>query len=119
MYCPSAIADSNFCSRDNSFSLLTLVASSSKTVPNSSESRVSKNCGHRYCNLRVAMVAEWSRYRIMPGLVTSSSKVPLKTRRVGQRCTLKLSRDETSSRWYGVVVRREGRSASSGVIHFT
>ncbi|GFU09546.1 uncharacterized protein TNCV_4091011 [Trichonephila clavipes] len=39
-------------------------------------------------------------------LVTSSSPVPLKTRRVGQRCTLNLSRAETSSRWCGVVVRR-------------
>ncbi|GFU56403.1 hypothetical protein TNCV_2609251 [Trichonephila clavipes] len=29
----------------------------------------------------------------------SSSPVPLKTRRVGQRCTLNLSRAETSSRW--------------------
>ncbi|GFY35563.1 uncharacterized protein TNCV_196631 [Trichonephila clavipes] len=38
--------------------------------------------------------------------VMSSSPVPLKTRRVGQRCTLNLSRAETSSRWCGVVVRR-------------
>ncbi|GFV04991.1 hypothetical protein TNCV_1347391 [Trichonephila clavipes] len=30
----------------------------------------------------------------------SSSPVPLKTRRVGQRCTLNLSRAETSSRWF-------------------
>ncbi|GFY28257.1 uncharacterized protein TNCV_4395911 [Trichonephila clavipes] len=50
-------------------------------------------------------------------LVTSSSPVPLKTRRVGQRCTLNLSRAETSSRWCGVVVRRGG--ASSGVVHVT
>ncbi|GFT83685.1 hypothetical protein TNCV_2826121 [Trichonephila clavipes] len=35
----------------------------------------------------------------MACLVTSSSPVPLKTRRVGQRCTLNLSRAETSSRW--------------------
>ncbi|GFV37218.1 hypothetical protein TNCV_1056221 [Trichonephila clavipes] len=34
----------------------------------------------------------------------SSSPVPIKTRRVGQRCTLNLSRAETSSRWCGVVV---------------
>ncbi|GFT55044.1 uncharacterized protein TNCV_2325521 [Trichonephila clavipes] len=39
--------------------------------------------------------------------VMSSSPVPLKTRRVGQRCTLNLSRAETSSRWCGVVVRCE------------
>ncbi|GFU70827.1 uncharacterized protein TNCV_3667941 [Trichonephila clavipes] len=33
--------------------------------------------------------------------VMSSIPVPLKTRRVGQRCTLNLSRAETSSRWCG------------------
>ncbi|GFX34045.1 DDE_3 domain-containing protein [Trichonephila clavipes] len=37
-----------------------------------------------------------------------SSPVPLKTRRVGQRCTLNPSRAETSSRWCGVGVRRGG-----------
>ncbi|GFU80003.1 uncharacterized protein TNCV_578831 [Trichonephila clavipes] len=57
---------------------------------------------------RVAAVAEWYRHRIVAGFVTSSSPVPLKTRRVGQRCTLNLSRAETSSRWCGVVVRRGG-----------
>ncbi|GFT70335.1 uncharacterized protein TNCV_2657941 [Trichonephila clavipes] len=56
----------------------------------------------------VAAVAEWYRHRIVAGFVTSSSPVPLKTRRVGQRCTLNLSRAETSSRWCGVVVRRGG-----------
>ncbi|GFV83030.1 uncharacterized protein TNCV_1180441 [Trichonephila clavipes] len=66
---------------------------------------------------RVAVVAEWYRYRIVACLVTSSSPVPLKTRRVGQRCTLNLSRAEISSRWSGVVVRRGG--ASSGVVHVT
>ncbi|GFV54416.1 uncharacterized protein TNCV_57671 [Trichonephila clavipes] len=60
-----------------------------------------------------AAVAEWYRYRIVTGFVTSSSPVPLKTRRVGQRCTLNLSRAETSSRWCGVVVRRRG------VVHVT
>ncbi|GFU98560.1 uncharacterized protein TNCV_3653911 [Trichonephila clavipes] len=64
-----------------------------------------------------AAVAEWYRFRIVACLVTSSSPVPLKTRRVGQRCTLNLSRAETSSRWCGVVVRRGG--ASSGVVHVT
>ncbi|GFW91765.1 uncharacterized protein F54H12.2 [Trichonephila clavipes] len=54
-------------------------------------------------NDRVAAVAEWYRYRIVACLFTSSSPVPLKTRRVGQRCTLNLSRAETSSRWCGVV----------------
>ncbi|GFV81822.1 integrase catalytic domain-containing protein [Trichonephila clavipes] len=65
----------------------------------------------------VAAVAEWYRYRTVACLVTSSSPVPLKIRRVGQRCTLNLSRAETSSRWCGVVVRRGG--ASSGVVHVT
>ncbi|GFU89107.1 uncharacterized protein TNCV_2895551 [Trichonephila clavipes] len=64
-----------------------------------------------------AAVAEWYRHRIVAGFVTSSGPVPLKTRRVGQRCTLNLSRAETSSRWCGVVVRRGG--ASSGVVHVT
>ncbi|GFW20687.1 uncharacterized protein TNCV_1049101 [Trichonephila clavipes] len=54
----------------------------------------------------VAAVADWYRHRIVAGFVTSSSPVPLKTRRVGQRCTLNLSRAEMSSRWCGVVVRR-------------
>ncbi|GFX32954.1 uncharacterized protein TNCV_2136091 [Trichonephila clavipes] len=38
--------------------------------------------------------------------VSSSSPVPQKIRRVGQRCTLNLPRAEISSRWCGVVVRR-------------
>ncbi|PRD37704.1 UNVERIFIED_CONTAM: hypothetical protein NCL1_05223 [Trichonephila clavipes] len=65
----------------------------------------------------VAAVAEWYRYRTVACHVTSSSPVPLKTGRVGQRCTLNLSRAETSSRWCGVVIRRGG--ASSGVVHVT
>ncbi|GFU09276.1 uncharacterized protein TNCV_2421581 [Trichonephila clavipes] len=66
---------------------------------------------------QVAAVAEWYRYRTVACFVTGSSPVPLKTRRVGQRCTLNLSRAETSSRWCGVVVRRGG--ASSCVTHVT
>ncbi|GFV93240.1 uncharacterized protein TNCV_386041 [Trichonephila clavipes] len=65
----------------------------------------------------VAAVAEWYRHRIVAGFVTSSRPVPLKTRRVEQRCTLNLSRTEMSSRWCGVVVRRGG--ASSSVVHVT
>ncbi|GFV40565.1 uncharacterized protein TNCV_1984071 [Trichonephila clavipes] len=38
--------------------------------------------------------------------VTSSSRAPLKTRRVGERCTLNLLRAQTSSCWNGVVVKR-------------
>ncbi|GFV50725.1 hypothetical protein TNCV_2213861 [Trichonephila clavipes] len=72
------------------------------------------------CSLGVVWVA---RYRTGGGrgsrvvkvsdrgwFVTSSSPVPLKTRRVGERCTLHLSRAETSSRWCGEVVRRGGAS---------
>ncbi|GFX86349.1 uncharacterized protein TNCV_2562311 [Trichonephila clavipes] len=65
----------------------------------------------------MAAVAEWYRYRIVACLVTSSSQVPQKTLRVEQRCTLNLSRAETSSRWCGVVVTRSG--ASLGVVHVT
>ncbi|GFX85810.1 uncharacterized protein TNCV_2472121 [Trichonephila clavipes] len=68
-------------------------------------------------SILTAAVAEWYRYRTVACFVTGSSPVPLKTRRVGQRCTLNLSRAETSSRWCGVVVRRGG--ASSGVVHVT
>ncbi|GFY24673.1 uncharacterized protein TNCV_1017191 [Trichonephila clavipes] len=72
---------------------------------------------HQLYQRRKAAVAEWYRHRIVAGFVTSSSPVPLKTRHVGQRCTLNPSRAETSFRWCGVVVRRGG--ASSGVIHVT
>ncbi|GFY30220.1 hypothetical protein TNCV_3091271 [Trichonephila clavipes] len=50
-------------------------------------------------------------------LVTSSSPVPLKNRRVGERCTLNLSRTQMSSRWCAVVVRKGG--TSSGVVLVT
>ncbi|GFT05660.1 tigger transposable element-derived protein 4 [Trichonephila clavipes] len=73
-----------------------------------------KNC---FQDKSVATVAEWYRYRIVACLVTSLSPVPLKTHRVGQRCTLNLSKAETSSRWCGVVVRRGG--ASLDVVHIT
>ncbi|GFU64732.1 hypothetical protein TNCV_876551 [Trichonephila clavipes] len=55
----------------------------------------------------MAAVAEWFRYRIVAGLITSSSPVPLKTRRVWERYTLNLPRAQTSSRWCGKIVRRE------------
>ncbi|GFX19040.1 uncharacterized protein TNCV_323441 [Trichonephila clavipes] len=58
-------------------------------------------------NIDVGKLKE-PRYRIVTCLVTSSSPVPQKNRRVGQRCTLNLSRAETSSSWCGVVVRRGG-----------
>ncbi|GFU09662.1 transposon Ty3-G Gag-Pol polyprotein [Trichonephila clavipes] len=66
---------------------------------------------------KVAAVAEWYRYRTVACFVTGSSPVPQKTRRVGQRCTLNLSRAETSSRWCGVEVR-EGGCQLSDEAHF-
>ncbi|GFY14606.1 hypothetical protein TNCV_4828091 [Trichonephila clavipes] len=45
-------------------------------------------------------------YLLITKGVTSSSPVPLKTRHVGERCTLNLSRARTSSCWSGVVVKR-------------
>ncbi|GFW15980.1 uncharacterized protein TNCV_4432531 [Trichonephila clavipes] len=74
-------------------------------------------CEQLFSIAGVAVVAKWCRYRIVAYFVMSSSSVPLKTHRVGQRCTLNLSRAETSSRWCGVVVRRGG--ASSGVVYVT
>ncbi|GFS98894.1 hypothetical protein TNCV_3528701 [Trichonephila clavipes] len=38
--------------------------------------------------------------------------VSLKNNRVGKRCALNLSRAQTSSRWWGVEVRRGGGSSS-------
>ncbi|GFY10923.1 uncharacterized protein TNCV_1124451 [Trichonephila clavipes] len=67
------------------------------------------------CSVDGAAVAQWLRYQIIA--VMSSSPVPLKTSRVGQRCTLNLSRAQSSSRWCGVAVRRGG--ASSGVVLVT
>ncbi|GFW98997.1 uncharacterized protein TNCV_1782161 [Trichonephila clavipes] len=63
------------------------------------------------CSSPVVKVSDHGRH------VMSSSPAPLKTRRVGQRCTLNLSKAETSSRWCGVVVKRGGDS--SGVVHVT
>ncbi|PRD29450.1 UNVERIFIED_CONTAM: hypothetical protein NCL1_29385 [Trichonephila clavipes] len=51
--------------------------------------------------------------------VMSSSPVPLKTRRVGQRYMLNLSRAETSSSWCGVVVRRGGCQLRCRPCHLT
>ncbi|GFV46413.1 uncharacterized protein TNCV_3233021 [Trichonephila clavipes] len=47
------------------------------------------------CGSPVVKVSDHGRH------VMSSSPVSLKTHRVGQRCTLNLSRAETSSRWCG------------------
>ncbi|GFW04371.1 uncharacterized protein TNCV_877431 [Trichonephila clavipes] len=47
----------------------------------------------RGCGSPVVKVSDHGRH------VMSSSPVPLKTRRVGERCTLNLSRAETSSCW--------------------
>ncbi|GFY03744.1 uncharacterized protein TNCV_4550811 [Trichonephila clavipes] len=62
-------------------------------------------------NIPVVKASDYGRHDM------SSISVPLKTRRVGHRCSLNLSRAETSFRWCGVVVRREG--VISGIIHVT
>ncbi|GFX11173.1 uncharacterized protein TNCV_4424321 [Trichonephila clavipes] len=66
-----------------------------------------------------ATVAEWSRYWIVADLITNSSPLPLKTLRVREQCTLKMSRVQTSSRWCGVVVRRRGCQLRCRPSHFT
>ncbi|GFV93303.1 uncharacterized protein TNCV_3685261 [Trichonephila clavipes] len=66
-----------------------------------------------------AVVAEWSMHRIVAGFAPSSSPVPQKFRRVGQRCTLNLSRVVTSSRWCDVVVRRGGSQLRCRPRHLT
>ncbi|GFV76977.1 hypothetical protein TNCV_690471 [Trichonephila clavipes] len=63
----------------------------------------------RGCNSPVVKVSNHGRH------VINSSPVPLKTRPVGERCSLNPSRAQTSSR--GVVVRRGG--TSSGVVLVT
>ncbi|GFY08874.1 uncharacterized protein TNCV_4660671 [Trichonephila clavipes] len=67
-----------------------------------------KSASTNILTMSMAVVAEWSRYRIVAGFVTSSSPAPLKTRHAEERYTLNLSRAETSSHWRGVVVRRKG-----------
>ncbi|GFT15841.1 uncharacterized protein TNCV_3314411 [Trichonephila clavipes] len=76
----------------------------------------------RFClndEVKAVFGAEWYRYRIVAGFIRSSSPVPLKTRRVEQRCTLNLSRAETSSRWCGVVVRRGACQLRCRPLHLT
>ncbi|GFW33101.1 hypothetical protein TNCV_2110311 [Trichonephila clavipes] len=79
-------------------------------------SRAQTSC--RWCGLTlwgygspVVKVSNYGR-RVM-----SSTLVPLKTRRVGERCMLNLSRAETSSQ--GVVWQLGERGASSGVVLVT
>ncbi|GFV43842.1 uncharacterized protein TNCV_1658871 [Trichonephila clavipes] len=57
------------------------------------------------CGSPVVKVSDHDRHAM------SSSPVPLKSRRVGQRCTLNLSRAETSSHWCGFLVMRGGMPA--------
>ncbi|GFV84792.1 uncharacterized protein TNCV_4297741 [Trichonephila clavipes] len=67
----------------------------------------------------VAAVAEWSKYRIVAGLVKSSRPVPLKTCRVRIQCKLNLSRAQTSFRWCSVVFRRGGYQLRCRPRHLT
>ncbi|GFV13869.1 uncharacterized protein TNCV_523481 [Trichonephila clavipes] len=65
------------------------------------------------CGSPVVKVSDHARH------VMSSSPVPLKTRHVGQRCTINLSRAETSSHWCGVVVMRGGYQLRCRSRHLT
>ncbi|GFU14763.1 uncharacterized protein TNCV_2806891 [Trichonephila clavipes] len=65
------------------------------------------------CGSPVVKVSDHGRH------VMSSSPVPLKIRRVGQRCSLNLLRAETSSRWCGVVVRRGRCQLRCRSLHLT
>ncbi|GFW03430.1 uncharacterized protein TNCV_1739801 [Trichonephila clavipes] len=65
------------------------------------------------CGSRAVMVSDNVRN------VMSSSPVPLKNRRVGEQCTLHLSRAQTSSLWGGVVVRRGGSQLRWRAHHLT
>ncbi|GFW49544.1 uncharacterized protein TNCV_2843251 [Trichonephila clavipes] len=55
-------------------------------------------------------------YLLITKGVTSSSPVPLKTRRERERCTLNLQRAQTSSCWNGVVVKRPAQVSSSSTM---
>ncbi|GFU98058.1 uncharacterized protein TNCV_233331 [Trichonephila clavipes] len=65
------------------------------------------------CGSPVVKISDHGRH------VMSSSLVPLKTRRVGERCTLNLSRAQTSSHWCSVVVRREWFQLRCRLCHLT
>ncbi|GFW06232.1 uncharacterized protein TNCV_37071 [Trichonephila clavipes] len=71
----------------------------------------------RHLDTSVAVVADWSRYWIVAGLVTSLSPVPLKAHRVGKRCTLNMSRAQTSSHWCGVIVSDEAHFWLNGYVN--
>ncbi|GFT37017.1 uncharacterized protein TNCV_175361 [Trichonephila clavipes] len=93
-----------------------IIASTSQDTKQTSKSRkkrrpkrILKEESGRGSRVVLASDRGWLCHEFEP----STTKDP----RVGQRCTLNLSRSETSSRWCGVVVRRGG--ASSGVVHVT
>ncbi|GFU85324.1 uncharacterized protein TNCV_2386291 [Trichonephila clavipes] len=67
----------------------------------------------RVCRSPVVKVSDHDRHAM------SLSPIPQKTRRVGERCTLNLSRAQTSSRWCGEVVRRRGRQLKCRPRHLT
>ncbi|GFU55374.1 uncharacterized protein TNCV_200361 [Trichonephila clavipes] len=65
------------------------------------------------CGNPVVKVSDHGRH------VMSLIPVPLKTRRVGKRCNLNLSRAEMSTSWCGVVVRRGGCQLRCRLRHLT
>ncbi|GFX43906.1 uncharacterized protein TNCV_4111851 [Trichonephila clavipes] len=65
----------------------------------------------RGCGSPVVKVSDHGRH------LMSLSTVPQKTRRVGKRCTLNLSRAQKFSSWRGVIVRRKGGELRCGLRH--
>ncbi|GFV00387.1 uncharacterized protein TNCV_3643651 [Trichonephila clavipes] len=84
-----------------------------KPVPQAYIQSLFDSISSRACGSLVLRVSDHGRH------VMSYGPVPLKTHRVGQQCTLNLSRAETSSRWCGVVVRIEGCYLRCRLRHLT
>ncbi|GFU33020.1 uncharacterized protein TNCV_4155911 [Trichonephila clavipes] len=61
---------------------------------------------------------EFRSLAVVAWLVMSSNPVPLKTRRVEERCMLNLSRAQMSTRLCGVVVKRGGCQLKCRPRHF-
>ncbi|GFW46664.1 hypothetical protein TNCV_1937331 [Trichonephila clavipes] len=97
---------------------LSLVQSPDRQESNENSSRLFDETSSSEVSSRIESGALplWSRKRTRGRRVMSLSLVPLKTGRVGERCTLNISRTQTSSLWWGVEVRS---GDSSGVVLVT
>ncbi|GFU21891.1 uncharacterized protein TNCV_3283641 [Trichonephila clavipes] len=97
---PRPVVPSKLTSRAKRMTVRSATNKPMTSAQNITNELLSLSLSQSSCNV-VAAVAEWYRYRTVACFVTGSSPVPLKTRRVGQRCTLNLSRVEMSSHWCG------------------